>query len=80
MNRIQWLGQYGTTVIDDTAAHTGKWFAIQIVEEAAFSVLTDASMDGDATAMTFAAGILIFGSFTAITLASGSAIAYKLPT
>ena len=80
MNRIQWLGQYGTTVFDDTTARTGKWFAIQIVEAARFTTLTDASMDGDVTGMDFAAGILIFGSFTAITLASGSALAYKLPT
>ena len=78
MNRIQWLGQNGSTVFDDTTSRDGKWFAIQIVEEAQFTTLSDASMTGDATGMVFAAGILIFGSFTTIRLASGSAIAYKL--
>ena len=79
MNTIRYLGQNGGDLVQDTTAMTGAWFAIQIIEEAAFSVLTDASTDvtGTLSSITFPAGCLIFGSFTAFTLSSGAALAYR---
>ena len=79
MNTIRYLGQAGSDLVEDTTAMTGNWFAIQIIEEAAFSTLTDSSMDvtGTLSSVTFPAGCLIFGAFTAFTLASGAAMAYR---
>lgn len=72
------LGQLGSTCFDDVTSRTGRWFAIQIIEDVIFTTLTDASRDGAViTGMTFAAGTVIYGRFTTIELASGSCIAYK---
>jgi hypothetical protein len=80
MNTIRYLGQAGSDLVEDTTAMTGNWFAIQILEEAAFSVLTDASMDvtGTLSSVTFPAGVIIFGAFTAFTLSSGAVLAYRV--
>jgi hypothetical protein len=77
------LGQGGFTVITDTTAYTGgtthRWVAVQCLTETVFAVLTnDAGADGSAiTTATFPAGSVVFGLFSAITLTSGTAIAYK---
>lgn len=73
------LGQDGSDYIADTDAHTGSWNAIQILTDTVFAVLTDVSRDdnsNDITAETFKAGVLLFGVFDAITLTSGSVLAY----
>lgn len=74
------LGQQGSTLFADTTARTGTWFAVLIIEDATFDLLTDATRDGTtlANTITFKAGTVLYGSFTAITLASGAAIAYKV--
>jgi hypothetical protein len=73
------LGQSGATLFADTTARTGAWFAITILADVVFTTLTDATLDGTAIAgVTFSAGSTIYGNFTAITLASGTAIAYKV--
>lgn len=79
MNRIRWLGQNGGNLVDNTDSRSGNWFAIQILEEAQFTSLTDASLtvSGTLSAIVFPAGALVFGSFTAFELASGAVWAYK---
>jgi hypothetical protein len=81
MNSIRGLGEAGSTLITDTTACTGRWFAIQIVTDTAFTTLTDPTMSivGALAGLSFSAGTIIFGAFSAITLASGSVLAYKLP-
>ena len=73
------LGRFGADLITTTGSVTGKWVAIYAVENATFSTLTAAGVDitGSLAAATFAAGELIRGWFTRITLASGVVYAYK---
>jgi len=79
MNTIRYLGQNGSDLVEDTTAMTGNWFAIQIIEEAQFATLTDASMTvtGTLGSVTWPAGLLTFGAFTAFTLSSGAVQAYR---
>jgi hypothetical protein len=69
----------GATYINTTGAKTGNWYAIQVVADAAFTLLTG-TWTGDAVAAAdiFPAGTVIYGNFTAITLASGKVIAYAI--
>jgi hypothetical protein len=72
------LGRAGSTFINTTGAKTGSWAFIIVIADCVFTTLTDANRDGDAVGSTsFAAGTMLFGTFTAITLASGSVVAYK---
>jgi len=78
VNSQRQIGAYGSTYINDTAANTGKWYCIIPNTDAKFTLLTDANRDGDTLeGDTFPAGYPIYGAFTAITLASGSVVAYK---
>ena len=68
----------GSTLIDDTAEHSGNWGAITILENTVFETLTDSTRDGSAVGgVTFPAGLTIQGNFTVIKLTSGSVMAYK---
>jgi len=72
------VGRYGAVVETGTTAVTGAFFAIQMIEDSVFSALTSSTWSGDvATSVTFPAGLIIYGSFSAFTLASGKVIAYK---
>ena len=81
------LGQGGCIFEDGTTAVTGNIVAIQFLEDSTFTTLTPRSSSyigtaggsGDAidTSNTFPKGLIIFGDWTAFTLASGSAIAYS---
>lgn len=74
------LGAYGFTYIGDTSATTGEWFAIQIIEDAVFALLTadgEAVITGDITSQTFPAGMIIYCTCEAITLTSGKVLAYN---
>ncbi len=79
MNTITRLGESGGDIITDTTAMTGAWFAIQFLEESTITTLTSSSIDvtGAIGDVTFLGGTLIFGDFTAITLATGSVLAYR---
>lgn len=68
-------GSKGSEYIGDTSAKTGDWFAIQALTDVTFTLLTG-NCDGGAS-MTLPAGHILFGKFTAITLAGGTAVAYK---
>lgn len=78
------MGQNGGILITDTTPITGRFKAILALEDTAFTTLTNnITKNGAETASTGAdfgtlpAGFVIYGVFTAITLASGKAIAYK---
>ena len=80
MNTIDYLGQNGTTLVANTTHYDGKWFAIQVISDAVFTSLADATMTtyGTLSGITFLGGTLIFGSFSSFKLASGAVLAYKL--
>jgi len=68
-------GMKGSDTITSTGAHTGTWWALDILEDTIFTLLT-----GNATGyagVTYPAGTILRGHFTAITLASGSIVAYR---
>jgi hypothetical protein len=78
------LGAFGFDLITSTAARTGTWCVIEVLEDAIFTLLTNTApqtLNAVANAafgsLTLAAGRRIYGRFTAITLASGSVIAYR---
>ena len=81
------LGQAGCLFEDGTDAISGKKIvAIQFISDSTFTTLTPENSsyvgtsggNGDAidSSKTFPAGVVIFGRWTAFTLASGSVIAY----
>jgi len=72
--------EYGNTFIATTVGVDGKWYAITFLTAAKFTSLTDTAGDAwDASigTITFPAGTTIYGEFTRVTLASGSAWLYK---
>jgi hypothetical protein len=70
------LGQNGSKVIADTNPNIGgDWFCIDVLSDAVFTTLTG-NMTGVGST-SFPAGTQLFGRFTAITLSSGSVIAYN---
>jgi hypothetical protein len=79
MNTITRLGEHGADLITDTTAMTGNWFAIQFLEESTLTTLTSANITvtGALSQVVFLGGTLIFGNFAAITLATGSVLAYR---
>ena len=75
------LGLNGGSYINDTAVHTGTWFAIQATEATVLAAqasnitnLTDIVTD----ATSLAAITVLYGNFTSVTLASGAVIAYNI--
>ena len=67
----------GAILIDDTAAHTGPYFAITALEDAAVDVSEcDMSFITDVADFTIPKGVTIYGNFTSIELDSGKVIAY----
>ena len=90
------LGQAGCILIDDTTndidAPTGTtWVALQIIDDATFTTLTqesnrwfgsatgatDLDSNGDTTSgITFPSGMTIYGRWSKFNLAGGTVIAY----
>ena len=77
------LGLNGGSYINDTAVHTGTWFAIQATEDTVLAAqasnitnLDDICHGQDAT--TLAANTVLYGHFTSIDLQSGAVIAYNI--
>jgi hypothetical protein len=69
----------GSTFFNDTTARTGNWYCIQVLANTVFTTLTDSTRGGTAiSTFSFPAGTVFFGNFTAITLASGTIIAYAV--
>lgn len=69
-------GEYGGLYITDTAAHTGSFEAI-LVHEAAVAALVSPNISGTISAVPLPAGMIYYGKFTSITLASGKVTAYN---
>jgi len=73
---------HGVVVEIGTTAVTGKFYAIQVLTDTVFALLTENGKSGDAmTGITIPAGTTIINGLgiTAFTLTSGSVRAYKLP-
>jgi hypothetical protein len=71
-------GCLGGVIISNTTATKGSWSAIQVISDAVFTLLTG-NVTGYAS-VTIPAGTVLFGRFSAITLASGTVLAYTRPT
>lgn len=79
------LGQYGAEFITNTTAGTNKnYCAITMLEDTTFTTLTASNWSAGSTGslytgstITYPKGLTIFGTFTAVTLATGKIIAYK---
>lgn len=69
-------GEYGGTYFSDTSAHTGNWSRLQCLTACTFSAITG-NIASFPTAVAIAAGTVIQGRFTALTLTSGTLIAYN---
>lgn len=74
------LGESGYDIIKDTSNHNGTWHAIEIIEAAIFTTLTDtsSSLSGTLISITFPAGLIVSGHFSSITMSSGAIVAYNL--
>lgn len=71
----------GVVVRTGATAVTGKFYAIQVLEDAQFSVLTENASSGDSmTGFTVPAGTILYNGLgiTAFTLTSGKVRAYKM--
>lgn len=74
---VERSGEAGVRVTTGTGAQTGAWSAIQVLEDATFTTLTETGAAGDAmTGFVVPAGVVLKGAFTAYTLASGKVRAY----
>lgn len=80
INVLNSMGHGGSKYINNTAAHSGNFTAIQFTENSVLSaytgeienvsaLITDATVHGP--------GVVLYGPFTSVTLASGAAILYK---
>ena len=79
------LGLNGGEYINDTAVHTGTWFAIQATEATVLASvasnitnLGDICTGGGLDATELAAGTVLYGNYTSISLTSGAVIAYNI--
>jgi hypothetical protein len=73
---INQKGQLGSIYIDDTAAHTGTFDALQALEATVVAALTGNMTDFTA-GMPIPAGSIVYGVFTSVTLTSGKIVAYN---
>jgi len=72
------LSPRAAILIDDTDAHTGPYFAITALEDAAVDVSEcDMSFITDVADFTIPKGCTIYGQFASIELDSGKVIAYS---
>jgi len=68
----------GAILIDDTVEHTGPYFAITALEDAAVDISEcDMSFITDVADFTIPKGLTIYGNFASIELDSGRVIAYS---
>jgi hypothetical protein len=68
----------GFEYINDTAAHTGRFFRIYATSATVINTATVAGRTGNTfSAVPLAAGAWIDGQFSSITLTSGTVVAYR---
>ena len=70
----------GGVVIDDTAAYTGEWGAIQVINTAVIASITMPNLTNSSglATLTLNPGVVIYGDVSAITLTSGVVIAHAV--
>ena len=75
---VEASGEAGVCVTTNTTAVTGTTYtAIQVLEDATFTALTETGATGQAmTGFVVPAGVTLFGRITAYTLTSGKVRAY----
>jgi hypothetical protein len=73
------LGEFGSVLISNTDAVTGRFSAIQVVADTVFATLQGTMTAVHGSLPTFHDGDFIFGLFTAVTLTSGAVIAHNAP-
>lgn len=72
------FGLQGFDAITDTSANTGTWMAIKAIHgDAVIATGTTSVGDSLPASTTLSEGDVIYGPFTAITLASGKVLAYR---
>lgn len=72
------LEMKGIEIVTGTGSGSaGPWFKIHVLVAANFSALTITNSTGTLTGIAYPAGTEIYGNITAITLASGTIMAYK---
>lgn len=81
INVLNSMGAGGSKYINNTAAHTGDFTAIQFTEDSVLSAITGPLENSSALitdATVFSQGqVLYIPDLTSVTLASGAAILYK---
>jgi len=82
MSRSFAQGQYGSTIIADTIAHTpsgdnDEFFCIDVITATVFNAATAGNFTGTLAGISFPAGSKVYGSYTTVTLDSGTVIAYE---
>lgn len=80
INILNSMGAGGSKYINDTAAHTGNFTAIQFTEDSVLAAISgplenSSALISDAT--SFSQGQIIYVPCTSVTLTSGAAILYK---
>ena len=73
-------GGNGSTLIDDTSAHTGSFMAVQAVGGAAAVINNSGTTSNVAdldTTLQIDSGQIIYGTFSQIPLSSGAVLAYS---
>ena len=71
------LGQGGFNTYTDTSLHSGNWVAFKAVQaDAVIASSVSATGDNLPATMTLSEGDVVYGDFTAVTLASGKILAY----
>lgn len=70
------FGGYGFRVVDDTFTPIAEesYAAIQVIEEA--EVTAEALAGDDLTSETLAVGLVVYGVFSSVSVASGKVLAY----
>jgi hypothetical protein len=71
------LGKYGSVLISNTDAITGTFCAIQVLSDTVVDTLTGTMTQDHGAIPTLHDGDWLLGLFTAITLTSGSVVAYN---
>lgn len=82
------MGQLGADFINDTETHTGDWGVLYCLASCSFTLLASGELPngddavvattGDLTGITLTPGMLIYGRYAQIKLASGKLMAYRL--
>jgi len=72
------LGKFGAVYRKTTAPATGKFFAVECLEDTVFSAIANPDLTGDSViGAILPAGFVLRGTTTGFTLTSGSVMAYN---